>query len=113
MRPWYAAADIFALTSLAEGMSNALLEAMARGLPVLGTRVSGTSDLVRDGLEGALAEAGNAGQIAEGLARLEVEDFRLQCGARARARVEEMCAIENVSARILEFGLSRKQTKGE
>lgn len=50
----YAAADIFVLPSIAEGLSNAMLEAMAAGLPVLGSRISGTIETVEDGRCGLL-----------------------------------------------------------
>ncbi len=54
VRPFLAAADIFALPSRWEGMPNALMEAMACGLPCVATRVSGSEDLIRDGESGLL-----------------------------------------------------------
>jgi glycosyltransferase involved in cell wall biosynthesis len=48
------AADIFVLPSLAEGMSNSLLEAMSIGLPVIASRIGGNTDLVTDGTTGLL-----------------------------------------------------------
>ena len=50
------ALDVFVLPSIGEGISNAILEAMATGLPVIATRVGGNSELVRDGLTGRLIE---------------------------------------------------------
>ena len=69
--------DVFVLPSLAEGISNTLLEAMATGLPVIATRVGGNVELVRDGENGALFESGDvasltrllAGYVADGGAR--------------------------------------------
>ena len=46
---YYRAADLFILPSLGEGMPNVLLEAMASGLPCIATRVSGVTDLAREG----------------------------------------------------------------
>ncbi len=48
--------DAFVLPSIAEGMSNTILEAMASGIPVLATRVGGNPELVLDGVTGALFE---------------------------------------------------------
>lgn len=54
--PFYRAADIFALPSKNEGMPNALLEAMASGLPCVATDISGSRDLVNDGQTGLLVQ---------------------------------------------------------
>ncbi len=66
----YAEADIFALTSLAEGMPLAALEAMATGLPVVSTRAQGMTELIEDGVNGRLFEAGDHHRLAELLERL-------------------------------------------
>src|SRR5690606_6966968 len=58
---YYRGADIFCLPSVYEGMSNALLEAMASGLPCIVTPVSGSIDLVRSG-------AGTLGRTASEIA---------------------------------------------
>jgi glycosyltransferase involved in cell wall biosynthesis len=52
--PLYRAADLFALPSANEGLPNALLEAMASGLPCLATDISGSRDLVTDGVTGRI-----------------------------------------------------------
>jgi len=53
-----AAADVFLLPSMVEGLPLVVLEAMAAGLPVVGTRVSGTSEIIVDGITGRLVERG-------------------------------------------------------
>ena len=58
-----AIADMGLLTSRAEGLSNTLLEYMASGLPVIGSRVSGTEDFVVDGRTGWLFPAGDVAQF--------------------------------------------------
>ncbi|MDE1976416.1 MAG: glycosyltransferase family 4 protein [Elusimicrobia bacterium] len=59
--PFYAAADVFVLPSVSEGLSNALLEAMAGGLAVLASRVGGTPEAVAEGRSGLLFAPENAG----------------------------------------------------
>ncbi|MCE2915524.1 MAG: TIGR03088 family PEP-CTERM/XrtA system glycosyltransferase [Rubrivivax sp.] len=63
------AMDVFVLPSLAEGISNTLLEAMATGLPVLATRVGGNPELVDDGLTGELFASEDVEALATALVR--------------------------------------------
>jgi sugar transferase (PEP-CTERM/EpsH1 system associated) len=58
------ALDVFALPSLGEGISNALLEAMASGLPVIATRVGGNPELVDHGVTGTLVSPRSAEALA-------------------------------------------------
>ncbi|MEX0776991.1 MAG: glycosyltransferase family 4 protein [Phycisphaeraceae bacterium] len=67
MAPLYRAADVFALPSLNEGMPNALMEAMASGLPSIATPISGTTDLIDDDVHGRLVPR-DAALIADALA---------------------------------------------
>lgn len=67
-----AAADVFVLTSDSEGMSNAILEAQACGLPVVATRVGGNPQLVAEGLEGFLVPARAPTELARALAGLSL-----------------------------------------
>lgn len=62
--------DCFVLPSLAEGISNTILEAMSSGLPVLATAVGGNADLVDDGRTGVIVPAGDPGAMATALAQL-------------------------------------------
>jgi sugar transferase (PEP-CTERM/EpsH1 system associated) len=59
--------DCFVLPSLAEGISNTILEAMSSGLPVIATRVGANADLMEEGLSGRLVPRGNPQAIAEEL----------------------------------------------
>jgi glycosyltransferase involved in cell wall biosynthesis len=63
-------ADVFVLPSLQEGMPNALLEAMAAGLPAVATRTGGILDLLENGRSGLLADPGNDRELAEGIRTL-------------------------------------------
>src|SRR5581483_11692001 len=56
VRAYFEAMDVFALSSLREGLPNVLLEAMALEVPVVATRVAGVPRLVRDGRTGLLTE---------------------------------------------------------
>lgn len=63
------ALDIFTLPSLGEGISNAILEAMATGLPVVATRVGGNPELVHDGVTGFLVARRSTDALASALHR--------------------------------------------
>ena len=86
-----ARSDIGVLTSLKEGIPRAAVEAMASGLPMVATRVTGTREVVRDGDTGFLVDVDDADGLAKSLARL-VDDpaLRARMGARGRevARAE-------------------------
>jgi glycosyltransferase involved in cell wall biosynthesis len=85
----YEAADVFALTSLAEGIPVVLMEAMATELPVVASDITGIPELVGDGEEGLLVRAGDAVGFAAALAMLARDpDRRARMGRLARRRVE-------------------------
>ena len=62
--------NCFVLPSLAEGISNTILEAMATGLPVIATDVGGNAELVRHGATGEIVPAGNVESLARSVLRL-------------------------------------------
>jgi L-malate glycosyltransferase len=65
-------ADVFVLSSTAEGLGSSILAAMARGVPVVATRVGGVARLL-DGGAGLLVPPGNAGELAEAVRRVLTE----------------------------------------
>lgn len=84
-----ARASVFVLPSLTEGVSLTLLEAMARGLPVVATRVGGNPEVVVEGQTGLLVEAGDAAGMAEALLRLQQNPQTCRfMGTAACARVK-------------------------
>lgn len=81
--------DVYALSSRYEGLSIALLEAMATGLPCVVTRVGGNPEVVTDGVEGWLVEPGDPPALAEALRRLVTDPRRrVAMGERAARRAE-------------------------
>ena len=87
--------DVFVLPSLAEGISNTILEAMATGLPVLATRAGGNVELVRDGDSGALFEPGDATALKRLLAGYLADPAgRRRHGERARRLAVECFSLE-------------------
>lgn len=96
------AADLFVLPSSTEGMSNALLEAMAVGLPVVATRVPGNMQVIRDGENGLLVEPGNAEALTAAVTRLLSAPQEAERLARAaRHTVEERFTIHRVGEAYL------------
>ena len=84
------ALDCFALPSLAEGISNTILEAMASSLPVLATNVGGNAELVVAGKTGDIVAAGDVQALALGLVGLAADTASVKAmGQAGRARVEE------------------------
>ena len=85
----YQRSDIFVLTSESEGMPCAILEAMACGLPIVATDVSGNQELVRPGLNGFLVPVGDTDALVRSLAALLRDPaLRLRMGAESRRRVQ-------------------------
>lgn len=90
-------ASVFALTSLNEGISNTILEAMATGLPIVATRTGGNPELVESDAWGVLVEPGDDRAIAEALARYAAEPELAQAHGRAsRERVLRRFSIEQM-----------------
>jgi glycosyltransferase involved in cell wall biosynthesis len=100
----YAAADVFVLPSVSEGLSNALLEAMASGLATLGSRVGGTAETVLDGRTGLLFDRDDEAGLRAAIKRLETEPgLALRLGTAARAEAESKYAMGRVVARLEEL----------
>jgi sugar transferase (PEP-CTERM/EpsH1 system associated) len=103
--------DVFAIASLFEGTSNAIVEAMAAGLPVVATRVGGNPEVVHDGVTGQLVPVGAAAALAAAIEFYRVNDHtRRQHGLAGRRRAEQVYSVEQMVSGYLsvyESGLAR------
>jgi glycosyltransferase involved in cell wall biosynthesis len=102
--PYLAASDVFVLPSRFEGLSNALLEAMSCGLPVISTRVGGSKDLIQDGVNGLLVDIDNEEQLA-GAMGLVFGDRQLaeSLGKNARETVKAKHDISKIADAYIAF----------
>jgi glycosyltransferase involved in cell wall biosynthesis len=93
--------DVFVLSSVLEGMSNAVLEAMAAGRPVVATRVGGNSELVVDGETGFLVPPRDPGALADAVLRL-VRDPQMarRFGEAGRRRAQSEFSLATMVGRL-------------
>jgi glycosyltransferase involved in cell wall biosynthesis len=88
-RPYYEAMDVFALSSLREGLPNALLEALAMEVPVVATAVAGVPRLIKDGVNGVLIPPNDVDALAEALMDLLRDPHRRDDLRRAGRQTTE------------------------
>lgn len=88
--------DLFVLPSLYEGHPKALLEAMSCGLPVVGTRVSGIQELIRDGENGLLSETDPESLREKIMLLLGNPDLRMRLGKAARNYVKKNFSLNHI-----------------
>jgi glycosyltransferase involved in cell wall biosynthesis len=92
-------AALFVLPSLTEGLSLTLLEAMARGLPVVATCVGGNPEVVSQGETGLLVEPRSPESLADAMVRVVVQpELARQMGIAGRRRVEEFFDVRRMIA---------------
>ena len=99
--PFYAAFDALILPSGNEGTPVSAIEARAAGRPVVATRVGGVPDVVRDGEDGFLVDAGATDDLAERLERLARDpELRKRMGEAGRSRVLPRYAVDRLVADV-------------
>jgi glycosyltransferase involved in cell wall biosynthesis len=109
MRDWLQAMDVFALSSLREGLPNVLLEAMALETPVVATRIAGIPRLVQNGENGVLVDAADIEGLAYALKQLaDDSEHRIALGQTGRTTVrsrfsfaERMRKVKTIYDRLL------------
>jgi sugar transferase (PEP-CTERM/EpsH1 system associated) len=90
---------LFVLPSRSEGVSLTLLEAMARGLPVVATRVGGTPEVVEDGVTGLLVPSEDLDRLAEAILQLRCNpETAKRMGEEGRRRVESLFDVRRMVA---------------
>lgn len=105
----YGQASLFVFPSRHEGMPNAVLEAMANGLPIIASRIAGNEELVVDGATGVLIPSENVASLREALRRL-INDvpLRERMGRASRRRVEATYTWESTAR---QYALLLEQVK--
>lgn len=103
--------DCYALSSVIEGMPNALLEAMASGLPVITTSAGGSAEVVVDGESGLVVPPGDADALADAIVRVLADgDLARRLGAAAEVRARSRFSLEAMLGaldRLYRNGLAR------
>jgi glycosyltransferase involved in cell wall biosynthesis len=94
---FYDAMDVLFLPSVNEGTPVSLIESLAAERPAVATRVGGTPDVIRDGVDGFLVDSADPGELADRLAELAGDaPRRAAMGEAGRARVLERYAVERL-----------------
>lgn len=100
----YSAADVFVIPSLQDNLPNTAIEAMACGIPTIGSKVGGVPEIVRDGLTGVLVEGGNAQALAGAIGALASDaERRKEMSANCRRIAVQEYALEVQARRYVEL----------
>lgn len=98
------ASDVFVLPTRMEGLSNAVIEAMACGLPSVASNIGGNTDLVDHGKTGFLFDVDDTEELARRIGELfDDTDMREQFGRRAREKAEADFSIEQTAKRYADL----------
>jgi len=88
--------DAYVNCSVFEGSSNAIIEAMASGVPVIATAVGGSPELVSDGESGLLVSPRAPTELAKAMVRISDHAFAERLGAAGRARAEAKHELDSM-----------------
>lgn len=104
--PLLASAEIFILPSRWEGLSRALMEAMAAGLPVIATEVDGIKDLITNGVNGLLVPSEDAEALRNSILQLiDNTEMRKRIGAAGQAHVIQTHSVDDMCKKYYDFML--------
>jgi glycosyltransferase involved in cell wall biosynthesis len=113
VREILSAVDVYALSSMNEGMANTLLEAMSVGAPIVATDVSGSREAVRDGVDGLVVAPSDPSALADGiLTLLQDRELSARLGASARQRAVECFGRDRMASELeylLRSGLNARE----
>ena len=102
---FYNRCDLFVLPSMDDGFGMALFEAMANGVPAIATRNCGASELLTDGVDGLVIDAGSVDQLEEAIGSLYRDEEKRQAiaiaGQKTVERISETAVYENALCRLL------------
>jgi glycosyltransferase involved in cell wall biosynthesis len=102
---FYRRCDLFVLPSMDDGFGMALFEAMANGVPTISTRNCGASELLTDGQDGLIIDAGSEDQLAEAIERLYDDEPLRQAvalaGQQTAMRIAASTLYEDALRQIL------------
>jgi L-malate glycosyltransferase len=108
-----AAFDVFALTSLHEGIPMVILEAMAVGVPIVASRVGGIPEILENGRDALLVEAAAPGALADAIGRLAADpSLRAALARSARHQAEARFSITATAAGVVELYRSLFEPRG-
>ncbi len=109
----FASMDISVVASFSESLSNAILESMAAGVPVVATRVGGTPEIVRDQDTGFLIPPGDDERLAEVLETLlSNPEVRMACGERSRRFAQANFSLDRMHQEVEQLYATLLQQKG-
>ena len=110
--PLLASADIFILPSRWEGLSRALMEAMAAGFPVIASKVDGIKDLITDGVNGLLVPSEDAEALGKSILQLiDNAEMRKQIAAAGQAHVLQAHSVDDMCRKYYDFVLGLLQRR--
>jgi len=109
----YKKSDIFVMSSEREGMPLVLLEAMAMGLPVVATNVTGSKDVVKDGKTGLLVPYNDANAFRHALLKIKADSKLYETMSQESRKLADKSSWEKVAAQISKLQELKEEVTAE